>query len=154
MATKVLAGYPQMPPLNQQELENFLCKPLIARLGTVNEDGTVHLAPIYFKFEDGEFILGTQVVSRRVRNIKRNPNVTLLIDDPHGPYQGVMVYGKATLEYDQVIEKRARIFEKYSGDPKQARQSAEGLVSKWESVVIRIKPERFVSFDYAKASLL
>ena len=95
MAPKIITGYPQMPSLTQDEIEIFLSRPLIARLGTINEDGTIHIAPIYFKYEKGEFILGTQKVSRRVRNIKRNPNVTLLIDDTNPPYKAVLIYGKA-----------------------------------------------------------
>src|SRR5947209_6669340 len=124
MATNVLTGYPQMPPLTQKELESFLSQPLIAKLGTLNEDGTIHLAPIYFKYDNGEIILGTQEVSRRVRNIKRNPNVTVLIDDATRPFKGVVIYGKAVLEYDDVIQKRTTIFAKY-GPPEQAPKTAE-----------------------------
>lgn len=154
MSTKSLVGYPQMPSLTNEELQRFLGKPLIARLGTMNEDGSIHIAPIYFFYENGEFILGTQEVSRRVRNIKRNPKVTLLIDDTTPPYIGVVIYGEAKLEYDQVVEKRARIFEKYTGNAKEARQSAEGLCRKWNSLVIRIIPKKVISFDYNKAALI
>ena len=153
MATKVITGYPQMPPLSTQELDAFLKQPLIARLGTMNEDGTIHLAPIFFRYENGEIILGTQQVSRRVRNIQRNPNVTLLIDDTTGPFKAALIYGKATLEYDNVVEKRTTIFEKY-GPAEQAPKKAEGLCNKWPSVVIRIKPDQIITFDYSKASLL
>jgi hypothetical protein len=50
MATNVMTGYPQMPPLTKEEAESFLNQPRIARLGTINKDGTIHLAPIFFKF--------------------------------------------------------------------------------------------------------
>jgi nitroimidazol reductase NimA-like FMN-containing flavoprotein (pyridoxamine 5'-phosphate oxidase superfamily) len=153
MAANIITGYPQMPPLAPDELESFLKQPLIARLGTINEDGTIHLTPIFFRYENGEIILGTQQVSRRVRNIQRNPNVTLLIDDTTGPFRAALIYGKATLEYDNVIEKRTTIFEKY-GPPEQAYKKAEGLCNKWPSVVIRVKPVQIISFDYSKASLL
>jgi PPOX class probable F420-dependent enzyme len=153
MATKVITGYPQMPPLTAEELEAFLKQPLVARLGTMNEDGTIHLSPIYFRYENGEIILGTQQVSQRVRNIQRHPYVTLLIDDTTPPFKAVLIYGKATLEYDNVVEKRTTIFEKY-GSAEHARKMAEGLCNKWHSVVIRIKPDRIISFDYSKASLL
>lgn len=153
MTTKVITGYPQMPSITQDEIEIFLSRPLIARLGTINEDGTIHIAPIYFKYEKGEFILGTQNVSCRVRNIKRNPKVTLLIDDPTPPYKAVLVYGQAELEYDNVVQKRTAIFEQFDTKA-EAIQTAEGICNKWPSVVIRIKPDRIVSFDYSKASLL
>jgi nitroimidazol reductase NimA-like FMN-containing flavoprotein (pyridoxamine 5'-phosphate oxidase superfamily) len=153
MAAKVLNGYPQMPPFTQEEMEEFLCRPLIARLGTINEDGTIHMAPIYFKYDQGVFILGTQCASRRVRNIQRNPNVTLLIDDTTPNLMAVLVYGKAELDYENVVQKRTAIFEQY--DTKEhAVSTAEGLCKKWPQVIIRIKPDRFVSFDYSKATLL
>ncbi len=153
MTTKVITGYPQMPSLTQDEIEIFLSQHRFARLGTINEDGTIHLAPIYFKYDKSEFILGTQNASRRVRNIKQNPNVTLLIDDTNPPYKAVLVYGKAVLDYDNVIQKRTAIFEQFE-TKEEAIQSAEGICNKWSSVVIRIKPNRIVSFDYSKASLL
>lgn len=153
MLPKVLTDYPQMPPLTQEEIEAFLCQPLIARLGTFNEDGTIHLAPVIFKYEQGEFLIGTQLANRRVRNIKRNSAVSLLIDDPRPPFKAVLVYGRAELDYEDVIEKRTAIFEKHN--PKeQAAQMAEGLCTKWASVIIHIKPDRMVSFDYSKASLI
>lgn len=78
--------YPQMPPFTQEEAEIFLKKEHVARLATLNEDGTIQLAPIYYKYEDGEFILATQIASRKTRNIQRNPNVTLLVDVLTIPY--------------------------------------------------------------------
>lgn len=146
-------GYPQMPSLQPEELAPFLSLPLIARLGTMNQDGTIHLTPIYFHYDAGEIILGTQVASRRVRNIKRNPKVTLLVDDPTPPYKAALIYGTAALDYDDVVQKRITIFEKYTS-PEQARANAEGLCKKWPSVIIRIKPDQIVSFDYSKTSLL
>ena len=145
--------YPQMPPLTQEEIEIFLSQPLIAKLGTINEDGMIHMAPVIFKYENGEFIVGTQDANRRVRNIKRTPTVSLLIDDPTPPFKAVLVYATAELDYEEVLQKRITIFEKYN--PKeQAIQMAEGLCAKWSSVIIRIRPDRIVSFDYSKAPML
>ena len=123
MASKAPTDYPQMPPLTQDEIATFLSQPLIARLGTINEDGTIHIAPVIFKYEKGEFIIGTQNANRRIRNIKRSPKVTLLIDDPTPPFKAVLVYGKAELDYDDVIQKRIAIFEKYNPKSK---------LSKWQ----------------------
>ena len=153
MTIKSITGYPQMPSFTQDELEIFLIQHWFSRLGTINEDGTIHLAPIYFKYDKSEFVLGTQNASRRIRNIKRNPNVTLLIDDTNPPYKAVLIYGKAILDYDNVVQKRTAIFEQFE-TKEEAIQSAEGICNKWSSVVIHIKPDRIVSFDYSKASLL
>jgi len=52
---------PQAPPFaDQNETQTFLERPLLARLSTHNPDGTIHNAPLYFLFKDGEFLFGTQ----------------------------------------------------------------------------------------------
>lgn len=152
MPINVLNNYPQMPPLTEQEITTFLSQPLIAKLGTLNEDGTIHIVPVVFKYEKTEFIIGAQSANRRIRNIERDSKVTLLIDDPTFPFKAVLVYGEAVLDYEDVLQKRIAILEKYN-PREQAVHMAEGLCARWESVIIRIRPDRMVSFDYAKAQM-
>ena len=144
----------QMPPLTADELELFLSKPLIAKISTLNNDGSIHLVPLLFKYADGDILLGTQEISRKAHNVKRNPNATVLIDESGPPAKAVIIYGEATLDYNDVIEKRAAIFEKYGRSHEQALEVAETLAKKWTPVIIRIKPRQIISFDYGKGSLI
>src|ERR1700687_6197828 len=114
-----MPDYPQMPSLTQDEISLFLGKPLIAKIGTLNKDGSIHIAPLVFLYADGDILLGTQEISRKVNNVKRNPNATVLIDDGGPPAKAVIIYGDATLDYQDVIEKRAAIFEKYGRSHEQ-----------------------------------
>jgi hypothetical protein len=41
--------YPQLPSMTEDELVAFFEQALFARLGTINEDGTIHITPIFFK---------------------------------------------------------------------------------------------------------
>ncbi len=102
-----------MPPLTEQELETFLEQSPLATLCTHNKDGTIHATPIWFKYEGGQIMFGTQQDSRRVKNIKQNPDVTVVVDTDQAPYKGIVIYGKAELDYNDVIPKRVSIFEKY-----------------------------------------
>ena len=147
-----MPDYPQMPPLTQAELDNFLSQPLIAKVSSLNEDGSIHTAPIYFRYDKGEVFLGTQKVTRKVQNIERNPQVTLLIDEPTRPFKGVMMTGKAYVEYDDAVARRAWIFANYMPE-EGALGFAQKLASKWQPAVIRFKPDQIVSFDYSKGSL-
>jgi len=143
--------YPQAPPFaNIQEIETFLEKPLLAKLCSHNPDGTIHVAPIYFKFAGGEFLLGSQDQSRKVRNIKRDNNVTVLIDSFDPVIQAVLAYGDAYLDYEDVIAKRVEILEKYFPSRAEAKSFAERLARNWKIVIIRVKPTRIVTFDYCK----
>lgn len=142
--------YPQLPSLNEGELISFFEQSQFARLGTINEDGTIHIAPIFFKYEGGQILMATQDPSRKVRNIKRNKNVTVLIDKTEVPFKGALIYGTAELDYEDVIQKRIAIFERRLSR-EEAETYARRLSSKWQCVIIRITPVLVASFDYSKA---
>lgn len=148
-----MTAYPQKPPLAQDELVAFLNEAPLARLSSLNPDGTIHMASVYFRYDHGDILIGTQVISHKIRNIKNNPNVTVLIDNQQPPFRGVLIYGLATLEYENVIAKRASIFSRYMS-AQDAQNSAANLVNQFESVVVRIKPQRVISYDYTKPGLV
>ncbi|MCL4238332.1 MAG: pyridoxamine 5'-phosphate oxidase family protein [Anaerolineae bacterium] len=148
-----MSNYPQMPPLTQTEVGEFLSQPHIARLSTHNEDGSIQIVPILFDYVDGEILLGTQEVSRKVRNIKHSPQVSILIDDPTPPFKGVLIYGQARLDYDDALAKRTALLSRYM-PPGDAAYMAQGLARQWQLVMIRVRPDRIVSFDYAKGTLV
>jgi nitroimidazol reductase NimA-like FMN-containing flavoprotein (pyridoxamine 5'-phosphate oxidase superfamily) len=139
----------QMPPLTQEEEGDLFVKTQIARLCSSNPDGTIHAAPIWFKYEEGQFVFGTQQDSRRVKNLKKNPNVTIVLDQDQPPPKGVVVYGRAVLDYDNVVDKRIRIFEKYM-PTNMAENLARGLAKLRKPVIIRVTPSKTVSYDYGK----
>lgn len=142
---------PQAPPFaNDHEIETFLARPLCARLSSHNEDGTIHMSPIYYLYKDGEFLFGTQAASRKVRNIQRDGRVTALIDTHNPELQAVMAYGEAILDYEDVVQKRVKILERYYESPAQAQAFAEKLARAWVTVIIRLRPTRMVTFDYSK----
>ena len=142
--------YPQLPAMTEEELVSFFEEAQFARLGTFNENGTIHIAPIFFKYIDGEILMATQDPSRKVRNIKHNKNVTVLIDTTNVPFKGALVYGTAELDYDDVITKRVAIFERRLSR-EEAETYARRLSGKWKCVIVHITPTRIASFDYSKA---
>ena len=143
------ATYPQASPLSEDELTEFLQSADIARLATHNEDGSIHLAPVYYVYEVPDILLGTQAISRKARNIARDPRVTVLCDVLTPEPIGAVIYGTAELDGRDVIAKRATIFRRYMAAD-AADAFARRLAAMWEPVIIRVRPERIVSFDYRK----
>lgn len=142
-----------MPPLDDPDLDELLSGPHLARLSTINPDGTPHTMPIWYEWRDGQIHVSTQAQQRKVRNMERDPRVTVLVDTNDFPYRGVMIYGEAELDYDDAVGKRVSILERYVGSRERAVESAEGLATKWDPVVAHITPTRMISFDYRNASL-
>lgn len=148
-----ITGYPQMPPLADGDLESLLGGSHIARLSTINPDGTPHTMPIWYEWRNGQIHVSTQAQQRKVKNMQRDPRVTILIDTSDFPYRGVMVYGMAELDFEDAARKRVSIFERYVGSTAAAVAAAQGLASKWAPVVAHITPTKMISFDYTKGSL-
>lgn len=141
--------YPQLPALSDEELTSFLDQAQFARLATHNKDGSIHIAPIFFRYQAGQILMATQCPSRKVRNIQSNPNVSVLIDRTELPFKGALIYGTAELDYEDVVNKRIGIFERRLST-EEANTYANRLSAKWPCVIIRITPTSVVSFDYSK----
>lgn len=149
MSDQTRPPYPQAKPFTDEETEAFLARPLIAKLATHNADGTIHLAPAWFNYDEGDILFGTQEVTRKIANIKRNPNVTVLVDGTDPVLQAVIIYGTAELDYEDVMAKRIALFEKYM-PTEEAVGFAQSLAETYEPVIIRVKPEQRITFDYSK----
>jgi hypothetical protein len=132
--------------LEREEIESLLQEARIARFCCLNEDGTIHATPVWFKYENGKIIIATPNRSRKARNVKRNKNVTILIDMVKPP-RGVMIYGTAELDYSDVLPTAISINEKYL--PKErAKAYAEESVRSGLDRIMTVKPERMVTFHF------
>ena len=59
-----------MEMMTQEELEEFLSKPILARIATVGKDCAPHIAPVWFIYDDGAIMIGTRKDTTKIRNIK------------------------------------------------------------------------------------
>ncbi len=66
--------------MTEQEKEVFLADRLVARLGTVNADGSVHLTPVWYLRKGGKFYLLMGTTRLHLKNIARDPRATMCID--------------------------------------------------------------------------
>ena len=61
-------------------MREFLNGRRYATLATLNEDGSIHLTPVWYLFEDERFFAETAGSSRKVRNILARPQASILVD--------------------------------------------------------------------------
>jgi nitroimidazol reductase NimA-like FMN-containing flavoprotein (pyridoxamine 5'-phosphate oxidase superfamily) len=132
--------------LEKAELESILEETRVARFCCLNEDGTIHATPVWYRYMNGKIVVLTPDHSRKARNIKRNKNVTILID-LEKPARGVMIYGTAELDYGDILPTAITICEKYL-EKEKAKSFAEMLAEKVMDLTVSVKPERMVSFHF------
>ena len=51
----------------------------VATIATINEDGSPHLSSAWIGLEDGELVFGTLPDQRKLRNLRRDPRVSIQV---------------------------------------------------------------------------
>ena len=132
--------------LEKEEIESLLEEARIVVFCSHNKDGTIHAAPVWYRYIDGKIVVLTPGRSRKARNVKRDKNVSVLIE-MRKPPKGVLFYGEAELDYSNPVSTAISICEKYMSKEK-AKSFGEGSVSSGMDLVIRVKPERMATFHF------
>jgi PPOX class probable F420-dependent enzyme len=132
--------------LNDKQLKHVR-KPYIATLATVGRDGAPHMAPVWYVYKGGAFLVLTERSSQKARNIVRDARVELCIDDrERAPYHTVIVRGRATLEAYPGDAFRLALAVRYLGDAGGKRYVESVAVDAQDEVLIRIEPRRIVGW--------
>jgi PPOX class probable F420-dependent enzyme len=132
------------------DLASFWREPNLAKLATINADGTPHLAPIWYLHDGRHLLMATRPEARKVRNILRDPRVTVCIDRPTPPYAGVLVQGTATLELVAHQELAVPLAVRYLGQ--DAGELIGASYARVDLMTIRVSIDRLQSWDYGAAS--
>jgi len=141
----------QAPPLTSEEIESMLRENYIARICTHNRDGTIHVAPVSYKYMNGQIVIISHASTRKTRNIKRNDDVTVLIDT-QPTIKGVLIYGKAEIDSDNVYEQAVSVMEAYAGDMSKdkVQRFTRAFLDAIKCVIVKVTPKRIISFDHTK----
>jgi PPOX class probable F420-dependent enzyme len=143
--------------LSEAEIRDYLEASRTLILCSQGSDGVPHPMPMWYGVDqDGDVIMTTFAKSQKVKNLERDPRVSLLIEDGevYGELRGVVLYGKVQLEHDteRVLDVLARVTQRYGtgegADPAAMREALRGQARK--RVAMRVHPDRIVSWDHRK----
>ena len=145
--------------MTDAEQRKFLAGAQTVIISSLDPRGYPHPMPMWFAVEDDDSVVMTTFTkSQKIRNIERDPRVSLLVESGtvYSELRGVVIYGKAELVRDkeQVLDILARVSAKSAGgagnapDPAALRNALMATVPKRTG--IRIRPERVVSWDHSK----
>ena len=71
-----------------------------AKVATVRPDGRPHIAPVWFVLDGDTVIFTTGADTVKGRAVRRDPRVSLLVDDETPPFAYVLVEGTAEVSED------------------------------------------------------
>ncbi len=136
--------------LTKEEAHAYLdSRPGWIILTTIGRDGMPHTVPIgYFRLGDDVYV-GCRAGTQKVKNVERNPNVSLLVQSGGSmqDIKGLMIQGTATVFTDPADTLRlGREAAKLRGAP-EAQLPTEPRPG---SAYIRVVPKRMISWDYSR----
>jgi len=118
----------------------------VARLATIGADGAPHNVPVCPVLDRGKVYIGTETEAKKVKNIRSNPQVTIVFDqyrDSWNGLRGVMLQCTARIvEQKEFKNIRQKLYDKY---PKYESQSA---LEPGESVIVELLPEKKFSWGF------
>lgn len=134
--------------LSAEQIEAYLdSRPCWAILSTIDNDGFPHSVPLGFFRLDRDIVMGVRDGTRKVANVERNPNVSILLEDGSSmaDIRGVMFQGHARIvrDHSEALE-LAREGARARGVPEPEWPTAP----RPGAAYIRMTPVRTLSWDY------
>ncbi len=142
-----------MASLTDPLAKQFLQKRYIAALASQNPDGSTHMVAVWYWFDGTHIFVATASRSRKARNLKASPKVSLMIDsrDPSASC-GITITGSAKfLTGDESQKKNHEIHKKYLSPAALADPKVGPVFAGWDDVTIQITPDSVISWDMREA---
>ena len=131
-------------------IREFLNGRHYAALATQNDDGSIHLTPVWYLFEDDRFYISSSSYARKSKNIEARPGVSVMVDSRRhqGDEKWVSVSGIAELiSGEGTQEIQSKIFERYRTKEGLEDQVVGPVFAAAGDVIITLKPDSFQSWE-------
>lgn len=143
--------------LTEEEQQALFASARTLQVASLNPTGWPHLVPMWFCVDDDGLIsFTTYGTSQKVRNLERDPRITVLVEagEAYNELRGVSIDGEAEIVHDPAVtfHTRALIAAKHEGAERPAKPAPGTEFPSWASkrVTIRIHPRRVRSWDHSK----
>lgn len=143
--------------LDEDEQRELLATARVLQVASLNPTGWPHLVPMWFAVDDDGLIsFTTYGTSQKVRNLERDPRITVLVEtgEAYNELRGISIDGEAEIVRDPAVtfHTRALISAKHEGAPRPDAPAPGTDFPSWASkrVTIRVRPVRTRTWDHRK----
>ena len=108
---------------------------------------------MWYGFLEGCVAIESKAKAQKVMNLRRNPNLTMLVEDgeTYETLRGVTLIGKAEIveDPDRVFELGVSVFSRYFAPYTEEMKPAVDMMLN-KRVVVKLDVERTISWDHRK----
>jgi nitroimidazol reductase NimA-like FMN-containing flavoprotein (pyridoxamine 5'-phosphate oxidase superfamily) len=140
------------PVLSSAEIDDLLSMTLIANLATLDDDGGIHILPMWFLRIGNDICIPTSRHTHKYRNLRARPHASVMIDISRAGLnlKGALIRGHATLvEGDEARQINHSIHMKYVTPEGLSDASVASYLSKGDNVTIKIHMDHLISWNLA-----
>jgi PPOX class probable F420-dependent enzyme len=142
--------------MSQDEIDELLAGRHSMTICTLRPDGSVHAVAMWYGFLEGCIALESKKKAQKVVNLRRDPRITVLVEDGefYDELRGVSIEGTAEIveDPDRMWAAGVSVFERYTG-PYTDEMAPFVQTMLHNRVVIKIHPKRMISWDHRKLGL-
>ncbi|MFD7668364.1 PPOX class F420-dependent oxidoreductase [Streptomyces sp. NPDC059788] len=126
------------------KLQQVLDSRVFVTVATLRPDGSPHQSVVWVGREGGDLFFVTGVDKIKVRNLRRDPRLSIAVNPRDEPYAYAVIRGTARFESAGSRERLDGLAVKYSGVPyaEHHPESAAGLP---ELVTVHVTPEKIAA---------
>lgn len=133
-------------PMTAEQRDAFLRETRIAKLATLNADGSPNIVPVWFEWDGEVARVFTSKGSTKVKRIEADPRVALSVEEPAGVAEAwVTIEGACTVTTEGTHDLIARLARRYYS-PEQAEKSISEWLAREVWVTLEIRPDRIKSY--------
>ncbi len=142
--------------MTDDEITEFIERSRTATMATVLPNGRPHLVAMWYAVLDGEIWFETKAKSQKAVNLRRDPTITVMIEDglSYDTLRGVSIDGTAEIHDDPETNLRVGIsvWERYTGPyTEEMRPFVDQMMN--NRICVRVVPSRMRSWDHRKLGL-
>lgn len=140
--------------MSDGDLWKFIAEQKTVQVATINKSGAPHLMPLWFAVDDGTIVLETFSKSQKIKNLERDPRITLLFEDGdvYEKLRGASISATAELVQDEERVHQLHMMVLLRNTPELGKdvieKASRAMAPKKTAILIR--PERVVSWDHGK----
>jgi hypothetical protein len=139
--------------MSVEEREAFLAGPWIAVISVPEANRGPLTVPVWYLYEPGGDVrIWTGRNTRKARLLQAARRISVCVQDPTPPYRYVSVEGPASIEPVQ-YERDVRPMALHYFGPQRGEDylaSIGGSAGVVQDILVRVKPERWLTVDYRK----
>jgi PPOX class probable F420-dependent enzyme len=132
--------------MSEQERRAFLSRGTrTAKVAVSRADGMPHVVPVWFVLDGDVLVFTTGEATVKGRALRRDPRVSICVDDEQPPFSFVMIEGLATIsrDHDELLAAATRIGARYMGNDRAEEFGRRNAVP--EELLVRVTPTKIVA---------